>query len=253
MTELPRSARSRTWRSRRARRSTRSRSIACSSARARTRGSRTCARRRPSCAGGTSIRPCGARRPGLRAGEAGCGGRGPRPHLHGRRLRVAARRRPDVPRHESGRARSRRALRVDVEPQLRGPARRRRAHSPRQPDDRRGHRDRRSLRRGGRARGGAGMEQFRTVTSRALVLDRPDVDTDQIVPKQFLKRIERTGFGEFLFFDWRKIPTSSSTGRSCRCTHPPRRPELRLRLVARARSLGARGLRLRRSDRAVVR
>jgi len=50
------------------------------------------------------------------------------------------------------------------------------------------------------------MTPFRTVTSRALVLDRPDVDTDQIIPKQFLKRIERTGFGEFLFFDWRKDP-----------------------------------------------
>ena len=50
------------------------------------------------------------------------------------------------------------------------------------------------------------MKQFRTVTSRAAVLDRPDVDTDQIIPKQFLKRIERTGFGEFLFFDWRKDP-----------------------------------------------
>jgi 3-isopropylmalate/(R)-2-methylmalate dehydratase small subunit len=47
---------------------------------------------------------------------------------------------------------------------------------------------------------------FRSVTSRALVLDRPDVDTDQIIPKQFLKRIERSGFGEFLFFDWRKDP-----------------------------------------------
>jgi 3-isopropylmalate/(R)-2-methylmalate dehydratase small subunit len=50
------------------------------------------------------------------------------------------------------------------------------------------------------------MKSFRAVTSRALVLDRPDVDTDQIIPKQFLKRIERTGFGEFLFFDWRKDP-----------------------------------------------
>ena len=50
------------------------------------------------------------------------------------------------------------------------------------------------------------MRAFRTVTSRAVVLDRPDVDTDQIIPKQFLKRIERTGFGEFLFFDWRKDP-----------------------------------------------
>ena len=50
------------------------------------------------------------------------------------------------------------------------------------------------------------MRAFRTVTSRAAVLDRPDVDTDQIMPKQFLKRVERTGFGQFLFFDWRKDP-----------------------------------------------
>ncbi len=48
------------------------------------------------------------------------------------------------------------------------------------------------------------MKAFRSVTSRAVFLDRPDVDTDQIMPKQFLKRVERTGFGEFLFFDWRK-------------------------------------------------
>ena len=38
------------------------------------------------------------------------------------------------------------------------------------------------------------------------VLDRSDVDTDQIIPKQFLKRVERTGFGEFLFYDWAKTP-----------------------------------------------
>ena len=46
------------------------------------------------------------------------------------------------------------------------------------------------------------MKAFRKVTSRAVALDRPDVDTDQIIPKQFLKRVERTGFGEFLFYDW---------------------------------------------------
>jgi len=50
------------------------------------------------------------------------------------------------------------------------------------------------------------VKAFRSVTSPAVVLDRPDVDTDQIIPKQFLKRIERSGFGEFLFFDWRKDP-----------------------------------------------
>jgi 3-isopropylmalate/(R)-2-methylmalate dehydratase small subunit len=44
------------------------------------------------------------------------------------------------------------------------------------------------------------------VSGRVAVLDRPDVDTDQIVPKQFLKRIDRTGYGEFLFFEWRKDP-----------------------------------------------
>jgi 3-isopropylmalate/(R)-2-methylmalate dehydratase small subunit len=41
------------------------------------------------------------------------------------------------------------------------------------------------------------------VEGRVAVLDRPDVDTDQIIPKQFLKRIERTGYGQFAFFDWR--------------------------------------------------
>jgi len=48
------------------------------------------------------------------------------------------------------------------------------------------------------------MEPFRTLTSLAAPLDRTNVDTDQIIPKQFLKRIERTGYGEFLFFDWRR-------------------------------------------------
>jgi len=50
------------------------------------------------------------------------------------------------------------------------------------------------------------MGAFTSLTARAAVLDRPDIDTDQIIPKQFLKRIERTGYGEFLFFDWRQDP-----------------------------------------------
>ncbi|MFP5226565.1 MAG: 3-isopropylmalate dehydratase small subunit [Acidobacteriota bacterium] len=50
------------------------------------------------------------------------------------------------------------------------------------------------------------MEKFRTLTSQVMPLDRVNVDTDQIIPKQFLKRIERTGYGEFLFFDWRQDP-----------------------------------------------
>ena len=47
------------------------------------------------------------------------------------------------------------------------------------------------------------MTPFTTHTGVAAAMDRADVDTDQIIPKQFLKRIERTGFGQFLFFDWR--------------------------------------------------
>ena len=47
------------------------------------------------------------------------------------------------------------------------------------------------------------MRAFTTHTGLAALMDRANVDTDQIIPKQFLKRIERTGFGEFLFFDWR--------------------------------------------------
>jgi len=48
------------------------------------------------------------------------------------------------------------------------------------------------------------MKPFRVHTGRVAPLNRANVDTDQIIPKQFLKRIERTGFGEFLFFDWRR-------------------------------------------------
>ena len=50
------------------------------------------------------------------------------------------------------------------------------------------------------------MKPFVRTTGRVAVLDRPDVDTDQIVPKQFLKRIERTGWADALFFDWRRDP-----------------------------------------------
>ena len=50
------------------------------------------------------------------------------------------------------------------------------------------------------------MTPFTSETGRVAILDRTDVDTDQIIPKQFLKRIERTGYGEFLFFDWRQDP-----------------------------------------------
>src|ERR1700687_407387 len=90
---------------------------------------------------------------------------------------------------------------VDQQPHLRRPPGRRRSHAPDEPPD------------GGRG-GGDGppgrrsrtsvMESVKRVTGRMLPLDRADVDTDQIIPKQFLKRIERTGFGPFLFYDWRQ-------------------------------------------------
>ena len=60
------------------------------------------------------------------------------------------------------------------------------------------------------------MKSFTRVTGVAAVLDRADVDTDQITPKQFLKRIERTGFGEFLFFDWAKDPDFELNRPECR-------------------------------------
>jgi 3-isopropylmalate/(R)-2-methylmalate dehydratase small subunit len=50
------------------------------------------------------------------------------------------------------------------------------------------------------------MQPFRQHTGLVAPLERANVDTDQIIPKQFLKRIERTGFGEFLFYDWRYLP-----------------------------------------------
>ena len=53
------------------------------------------------------------------------------------------------------------------------------------------------------------MRAFTVQTGRVAALPRVNVDTDQIIPKQFLKRVERTGFGEFLFFDWRYRPDGS--------------------------------------------
>jgi 3-isopropylmalate/(R)-2-methylmalate dehydratase small subunit len=58
------------------------------------------------------------------------------------------------------------------------------------------------------------VRAVKVVSGPVAALDRASVDTDQIIPKQFLKRIERTGFGEFLFFDWMKDPA-----------FPLRRPE----------------------------
>jgi 3-isopropylmalate/(R)-2-methylmalate dehydratase small subunit len=48
------------------------------------------------------------------------------------------------------------------------------------------------------------MRAVETITDKVSILNRDDIDTDQIIPKQFLKRVERTGFGEYLFYDWAK-------------------------------------------------
>ena len=96
------------------------------------------------------------------------------------------------------------------------------------------------------------MRALRSVTGSVAILDRPDVDTDQIIPKQFLKRIERSGYGQFLFFDWMKDPAFELHAYPGR-VDPARRAQLRLRLVARACGVGARGLRVPGRDRAVVR
>ncbi|MFL2804204.1 MAG: 3-isopropylmalate dehydratase small subunit [Dehalococcoidia bacterium] len=53
------------------------------------------------------------------------------------------------------------------------------------------------------------MEPIRLIEGNVAPLDRVNVDTDQIIPKQFLKRVERTGFGEFLFYDWRYLEDGS--------------------------------------------
>jgi 3-isopropylmalate/(R)-2-methylmalate dehydratase small subunit len=57
------------------------------------------------------------------------------------------------------------------------------------------------------------MKPINVLTSKAAPLPLPNIDTDQIIPKQFLKRIERTGYGEFLFFDWRRIQEGPDAGK----------------------------------------
>ena len=58
------------------------------------------------------------------------------------------------------------------------------------------------------------MQPINIIRSKAVPLPLPNIDTDQIIPKQFLKRIERTGYGDFLFFDWRRIQEGVNAGES---------------------------------------
>ena len=118
------------------------------------------------------------------------------------------------------------------------------------PADGRRRGDRGALRRHPRVElGAASMEPISTIAGPVSVLDRADVDTDQIMPKQFLKRVERTGFGEFLFYDWAKEPGWDLPEEP----DPRDRAQLRLRLLARARAVGPPGLRLPRDRRPELR
>ena len=139
--------------------------------------------------------------PGSGAGAGRGGGRGAGPGVHRGRVRVARAGLLDVPGHEPRQARHRRAVRVDVEPQLRGPPGQGGPHPPGVP----GGRGRDGG--GGHLRGAGGprlMDPVREIVGRAVPLDRSNVDTDQIIPSDWLKRVERTGFGEGLFSEWRE-------------------------------------------------
>ncbi len=178
-------------------------------------------------------------RPGLRAGARAGRGRGPGPRVQGRRLRLADGGLLDVPGHEPGHPRARAsaaprpptATSRGARAAAGAPTSSRRRWPPRPPS------------RATSSTSGPGaelVEPIKTIAGAVSVLDRADVDTDQIIPKQFLKRVERTGFGEFLFYDWAQ---GARLG-PAREPDPRRRPELRLRLEPRARAVGAAGLRL---------
>ena len=131
--------------------------------------------------------------------------------------RVARRRLLDVPGHEPRPARPRGAQRVDVQPQLRGPPGQGRTHAPRLGARRRRHRRPRHAllaRRPRTVAGGLthGASSPPTPAS-ASRCERSNVDTDQIIPAVYLKRVTRTGFEDGLFAAWRNDPTSCSTTR----------------------------------------
>src|ERR1035438_8394169 len=147
---------------------------------------------RPRCAG---LAPSQA--PG-RSGGLGLG-------LHRSGIRVERERLLHVPWHEPRPAFAWGALRLHVEPQLRGPPGTWRPHPSRLPGSGSGDIGGGSFRDPGRARV-LRMEPVRIVAGRAVPLNRSDVDTDQIIPSEWLKRIERTGFGAGLFAEWRDDP-----------------------------------------------
>ena len=105
-----------------------------------------------------------------------------------------------------GPGRPRPAQRVHLQPQLRGPAGQGRAHPSGVPGGRRRHRGHRRHHRAGRPLSRAErdtVDAFTSHTGTALPLRRSNVDTDQIIPAEYLKRITRTGFEDALFASWR--------------------------------------------------
>jgi len=111
----------------------------------------------------------------------------------------------DVPGNERRPPRCRRALRLDIEPQLQRPPGGRGAHAPREPGDGSRGGGRRPLRRCPRIELRKDHEQFAVLEGVVAPLDRENVDTDAIIPKQFLKSIHRTGFGPHCFDEWRYL------------------------------------------------
>jgi 3-isopropylmalate dehydratase small subunit len=104
------------------------------------------------------------------------------------------------------------------------------------------------------------MQPFTKSHRYRVPLDRANVDTDQIIPKQFLKRIERTGFGEFLFYDWRYLPERNSkpgvhheSSALSKRFYFGYRQKLWLRFFTRTRTLGTRGVRNSRDHCAFIR
>lgn len=167
------------------------------------------ARCRRSCQGpqGRRDHQAGAGGAGFRVGQgAGREGR-PGPDLHRGRLRMARAGLFHVPGDEPGPAGERRTLRLDLQPQLRGPSGRRWPYPPGQPGDGRRRGRQRPLHRCPRIARlrRTEMKPYTQTTGLVAPLDRANVDTDQIIPKQFLKSIKRTGFGPNLFDEWRYL------------------------------------------------
>jgi hypothetical protein len=172
----------------------------------------------------------------LPAGQGAGRGRGPRRGLPRRRLRLARGRLLDVPGHEPGHPAAGRALRVDLEPQLRGPPGPRRAHAPGlAPDGRRGG-DRGALRRHPR---GAEDEAIETIRARSATSTAPTSTPTRSCPSSSSSASSARASASSCSTTGPRSPAGS-----CRQPDPRRRRELRLRLLARARSLGPAGLRL---------